>query len=218
MTPAPDYGNAPLDLGLVDLSPVEMMCWVYCPIKARGKSESDFVIPPNLRQYTPLLHRIYEKGYGPLLKWRYVYITAKTLWVTPDNPGNRPGWHSDGFMTDDLNFIWSDSNPTVFWEPPYDNKYQFIQDHHASLAEMDFECERTPEYHKTYPNKHLLLLDETVMHKVAPVKKAGFRTFVKISVSEHEYNLLGNSINHDLNLGWEYVAREEERNHPIGKS
>ena len=26
------YGAPPVDLGLIDLSPVEMMFWLYCPI------------------------------------------------------------------------------------------------------------------------------------------------------------------------------------------
>lgn len=206
------YGNPPTDLGLVDISPTEMMCWVYCPIKT--PTCNSFTIPENLEQYRPLLDKM---AYNKFIEGCYVYITAKTLWVTQDNPGNRPGWHSDGFMTDDLNFIWSDSNPTVFWEPPFEKMYEFTQDHHLSLAEMDAVCEPDVKNHRTYPNKHLLILDESVMHKVGPVEKPGFRTFVKISVSRDKYNLLGNSINHKLDLGWTYVTREEQRNHPIGK-
>lgn len=213
----PLYGLKPIDLGLVDMSPKEMMFWLYCPVKDDAASE-ELVIPANLEQFIPLFERIAEAGFGHSLMDRYVYITAKTLWVTPDNPGNRPGWHSDGFMTDDLNFIWSDSNPTVFWEPPMDEWVHFTQHHTDSLQEMENRCEPDVKNHVTYPNKHLLLLDETVIHKVAPVVKPGVRTFVKISVSRHKYNLVGNSINHELDLDWTYDERQEERNHPIGKS
>lgn len=119
-------------------------------------------------------------------------------------------------MTDDLNFIWSDCNGTLFWEP--DDLVSFTQDHHASLAEMEELAEPDVEHHRVYPDKHLLLLDQGVIHRVADVKTPGMRTFVKVSISRHKYNLVGNSINHALPLPAEYVERSVERNHPIGSN
>jgi len=203
------YGAPPVDLGLVDLSPVEMMAWLYCPIKLPGSYEA--TVPDNLKQFYPIINRVFNDlaNIDGALFVSYVYITAKTLWVTPDNPGNRPGWHSDGFMTDDLNYIWSDRNGTLFWEPC--ERVAFSQDHLASLAEME-RCELGP--HKVYPDKHLLRLDQTVMHRVADVKTAGMRTFVKVSVSTQKYNLAGNSINHAFGPLGDYAPRSVERNHP----
>jgi len=140
----------------------------------------------------------------------YVYITAKRLWVTPDSPGNRPGWHSDGFMTEDVNYVWSDCNGTVFWEP--DALVSLTQDHLVSMQEMETLAKRGPLV--TYPDKMLLRLDERVIHRVADFDKACMRTFVKISVSTHQYRLKGNSINHKLKLNWTYLDRQEERNAP----
>lgn len=214
------YGNPPKNLGLIDLNPEEMMFWLYCPIKMAG--DAALFVPQNLRQYSAIiaavradLHRLDER------KWldSYVYITAKTLYVTPGNPGNRPGWHSDGFLTDDLNYVWSDKNPTVFWMPEYDfveTRVSFTADHNASLAEMDAMCEPDVTHHFRYPNKHLLRLDQTVMHKVDTDIQPGVRTFVKISVSKHRYALKGNSINHELHYGWSMEDRTEERNDPAG--
>lgn len=203
------YGAAPKDLGLVDLSPCEWMAWLYLPIKlANSPHES---IPPNLQQFMPLINAARkDAGYD---RWfeNYVYITAKTLFVNAANPGNRPGWHSDGFMTDDLNYIWSDANPTVFWVR--DELIRFTADHAASLHEMA-NCEFDTANHRTYPVKHLLRLDQTVMHKVADNVTAGMRTFVKISVSKHKYALKGNSINHEIAADWQYGERSEERNAP----
>src|SRR3546814_8254778 len=98
-------------------------------------------------------------------------------------------------MTDDLNFIWSSCNGTLFWEP--EERVVFSQDHHASLAEMEAAAEPDVEHHRTYRDKHLLLLDQGVIHRVADVKTPGMRTFVKVSISRHKYNLVGNSINQD---------------------
>lgn len=201
------YGLPPVDLGRVDLAPVEMMFWLYCPVKMADASQ--MAIPDNLTQFMPLLDRVRDDCRG---RWRasYVYLTAKTLWVTQDNPGNRPGWHSDGFMTDDLNYIWSDRDGTLFWVPV--DTFDFTQDHTASLAEMDALASLGPL--KTYPDKTLLRLDETVIHRVNDFKAPGVRSFVKVSVSRHKYNLVGNSINHLLPNDWYFAPRSDERNHP----
>lgn len=214
------YGVRPNPLGKVDISPREMMFWLYCPIKMRNvvyKGIDDLLAttPANLHQFAPIIERALDSVLPDWLASSYVYITAKTLWVTPDNPGNRPGWHSDGFMTDDLNFIWADSNPTLFWEP--EKRFAFTQDHYASLAEMEVVAEPDTANHHTYDDKTLLLLDQRVVHRVADITEAGMRTFVKISVSKHRYNLLGNSINHLLSPDWDYAERKEERNHPIAR-
>jgi hypothetical protein len=208
------YGAAPADLGLVDISPVEMMFWLYCPIKLAGNFGTS--VPENLAQYLPLLDEVFEDLGADEWTKNYVYLTAKTLWCSPDNPGNRPDWHSDGFLTEDLNYIWYDANPTVFWES--DERVDFIAHHQLSLAEMEAVCEHDVARHRRYPLKHLLRLDQTVMHKVDTNITAGVRTFVKISVSKHRYDLKGNSINHELAPDWAYQDRAAERNHPIGNA
>ena len=169
-------------------------------------------LPDNLAQFRVL---VATASLDAVDVWAdsFVYLTAKTLWVSPENPGNRPGWHSDGFLTDDLNYIWSDANPTVFFHDGH--RYSFAADHAASLPEMDTLCEASDFDWRTYPDKHLLRLDQTVLHKVGPVEKAGMRTFIKISVSRHRYALKGNSINHELAPDWAYQDRLETRNCPI---
>lgn len=206
------YGAPPVDLGLIDLSPSEMMFWLYCPIKLAGQIQ--VTIPANLEQFGALVDAVARDSHA--WKSSYVYITVKTLFATPESPGNRPGWHSDGFLTDDLNYIWCDANPTIFWEP--DQRFRFPADHGASLPQMDALAENDPDNFVTYPAKHLLRLDQTVLHKVDTAITPGVRTFVKISVSRHRYALRGNSINHELAPDWIYQERLPERNCPVGRS
>jgi hypothetical protein len=208
------YGTPPVDLGLVDLSPKEMMFWMYCPIKEPGQYGER--IPSNLRQFQPIVEAVFrdlQNIAGNVSLWldSYVYVTAKTLWVCKESPGNRPGWHSDGFMTEDLNYVWSDRNGTEFWQPA--DLIEFTQHHHASLAEMEVASSGPIV---TYPDKHLLRLDEAVIHRVAE-QTPGVRTFVKISISESRYNLEGNSINHAF-PSWKYVPRSVERNHTTAEA
>jgi len=209
---AKGYGTLPVDLGLVDLNPIEMMFWLYCPIKLPG--HTDCVYPENLKQFDPLVRKALVDCFREKQD-KYVYLTVKTLWTTPDNPGNRPGWHSDGFLTDDINYIWSDCNGTVFFDGR-GKLFDFTADHKLSLPEMDSLCESDSSAHKIFPNKHLLKLDESVLHKCNLNIQPGLRTFVKISVSKNRYRLKGNSINHNLPTNWDYKERSSSRNCPIG--
>jgi hypothetical protein len=206
------YGELPQDLGPVELDHHEMMFWMYCPIKVPGTDQT--VIPPNLTHLAPAI-RMVQADCADIWRDQHVYVTAKTMWTTGENPGNRPGWHSDGFLTDDLNYIWYDSNPTVFFHSG--NLYDFTADHTLSLEEMHQLCEYHPSWPHYYDCGHLLKLDQTVLHKVDTDVKPRMRTFVKISVSRHIYALQGNSINHLLGTDWQYQTRKQERNCPIGE-
>lgn len=216
------YGTAPVDLGLIEIDHFEQMSWLYCPIKLPGRFYTE--IPDNLLTFRPLIIRIkrdYIDRFGHN-KWfdQYIYLTVKCLWTDQSNIWNRPGWHSDGFMTSDINYIWSDSNPTLFWEPNYLTSIE--QDHNRSMIEMrnkvldsstNTECKIS-----VYPNKHLLRLDEFVIHSVNSEIEPGYRTFVKVSISESEYALEGNSINHLLGPFPKYHPRTLTRNSPEAKS
>lgn len=210
-------GNLPTDLGLIDINPTEMMFWLYCPIKLPNTSSMS--IPANLRHFSPILEKVWEDLSTPFLSgrqslpvWRdsYVYLTAKTLFVSGDYIGNRPGWHCDGFGTDDMNYIWYDSAPTDFLK--CESTFNVSDDCSESMISMEAAADFGK--HIQYPNKHLLKLDPTVIHRSPVIFKAGIRTFVKVSLSKDIYNLEGNSINHNLPLKTEFLPRGIERNHP----
>jgi hypothetical protein len=202
------YGDLPENLGFIDIPTDEMLNWLYCPISTPN---TGVVIPENLSQFQPIIdavrarepHRFHEE---------YVYITAKTLYVEGTFVGNRPGWHADGFGTDDLNFIWYDSEPTWFYGPtcftlPNDctNSMELMAKHALGREIV------------TYPVKNLLRLTPSVIHQPPPSVRPGMRTFVKVSISPDRYNLIGNSINHNLGERWPLIPRTVERNHPAAK-
>lgn len=200
------YGAEPEDLGLIDLDPTEMMFWMYCPIKEPFYKYC--IIPENLLQYKPIINRaMYAVPYS---EWEnsYVYITAKTLYVESGYIGNRPGWHSDGFGTNDLNFIWYDRAPTEFLL----GTFHLPDDCDESLKAMDnLGAIIKPT---TYSCKHLLKLDQRMIHRCPQEYDAGIRTFIKISVSRYPYDLEGNSINPHLGEIFDKKSRKSSRNHP----
>jgi hypothetical protein len=140
----------------------------------------------------------------------YIYVTAKTLFVTKQSPGNRPGWHADGFGSNgDLNYIWCDKNPTEF---AVQDDFNISDDDKQSMVDMDQQSRS--ECIRTYPNQNLLRLDEGVIHRVGPVVEEGVRKFVKITISRHQFVNEGNSRNYLLpeTLDWSRSSRSMERN------
>ncbi len=209
------YGAPPKVLGTIEFDTSEMMFWLYCSVKLPGNYS--FTIPDNLKKFAELLVRVRDDAIQ-VRDWNdsYVYLSAKTLYVSPGNPGNRLGWHSDGFLTNDLNYIWSDRNPTLFCEPGV--RLHFAADHTEALEEMNVLGELWRDVGKanTYPEKTLLRLDQTVLHAVNPEVTPGVRTFLKVSISDKPYALKGNSINHALNHPAPVEDRQVERNCPRG--
>lgn len=181
------------------LHPEEFCYVVYMPVKIGKKTQ----LPSNLFWSYPIMDHIKDEDW---LNFEYWYLTIKHMWV--DGYGNREGWHIDGFGTDDINYIWSDCLPTVFSPQQFD----LSEDHNQSLIEMSNQAKFR---RKAKPNQ-LLRLDTTMVHRPAYTDKPLLRTFIKVSCSNHLYNLKGNARNPHLDLGCEYVERKAERNHPIG--
>jgi hypothetical protein len=215
------YGAAPVDLGEFDLDTSEMMFWLYCPIKIPGKVAE--IYPDQLEKYVHLINAVYDdvcKTYGQC-RWKdsYVYLSAKITHVTPDAPGNRPGWHSDGFLTDDLNYIWADRNPTEFFIAR--SPYRVTADHAESLRQFQVIADPTMLYGTERLEhakvNHLYRLDQTNIHRVSLNVESGKRAFLKVSISDKPYVQLGNSINHHpllIDHPRPTVERQAERNCP----
>lgn len=199
------YGMPPkIVMPFIELHPTEMCFVQYMPI-AMAESEGlglEIRIPKNLQWVTPLIDSIKEEILG-----QYVYLTVKHLYVTPNNMGNRPGWHSDGFGTPDLNYIWTDMFPTEFCV----QNFNISKDCTLSMKEMAEQVKE--ENIITYGCKAFLKLDEFNIHR-SPIGQDGYRTFVKISISKEKYNLEGNAHNYLFDYEWKMQQRNKERNHP----
>lgn len=205
------YGTPPQIIGTYKLPVNEMMFYMYLPICMPLGSQSEWNVPKRLLVFLPLINAVRKNLSVDYLTGKYVYITAKHLFVTPENMGNRPGWHSDGFGTEDLNYIWMDKYPTEFCVQDFD----LSTDCDISMQQMHEHAK--PENIKTYGENVLLKLDQYQIHRVPITKEAGMRTFVKISVSKEQYNLKGNSHNYLFHYNWKMHDRAEARNHPVCK-
>lgn len=204
------YAGLPKVIGNIPLVCNEMMFYQYLPIKLAGEFRGTY--EDRLRCFLPIIKKINEDfiNYFGYCRFQssYIYLTAKHMFQAEGCSYNRFGYHSDGFLTKDINYIWSDSNPTVFNKGPF----YLTPDDKISLQEMQEQA--LPENDMTFPGNTILRLNQFHIHKVNESGKSGMRTFLKLSFSEDRYNLIGNSHNYLLNYNWEMKERGIERNIP----
>lgn len=204
------YGQQPKVIGKYMVECNEMMFYQYLPIKF--PNETNPLYEARLKCFDAIVGSSccdYVADFG-LDKYveSYVYLTAKYQFQPKGCSYNRMGWHCDGFMTDDINYVWCDTLPTVF------NKSNFILtlDDRVSMKEMQDQA--LPENDFYYCDNDLLRLNQLNVHKVAEVKEEGMRAFLKLSFSKDRYDLIGNSHNYLIDYNWEMKKRSVERNIP----
>lgn len=195
------HSRAPEIVGQFDITCPEFMFAQYMPIAMPNWISR---VPEHLKFASALLGAVS----APIDA--FIYLTAKCMYVGPGCAMNRPGWHIDGYGTDDINYIWSDCVPTEFCVQSFD----LSADHEQSMVEMTQQARHASVV--TFPDRTLLKLDNTMVHRVGASSAPVLRTFVKISISRERYNLRGNAHNHLLDYDWPMVDRQASRNHPIG--
>lgn len=203
------YGKLPLYLGRFAFDLPEVMYYLYLPI--RMEDCRDIRMPQNLHSCRALVDACVAHVEDELnLRYDYVYISARKGWATPDNPLNRPGWHCDGFGTDDLNFVWWVGPGTRFAHQPFEG---IVSDHNRSLKQFDEQVDAARVH--SYPERGLYAIDPSVVHSTPIVEAPGcMRQYVKVSVSNYRYNLENNSHNYLFNYHWPLHSREVLRNDP----
>lgn len=204
----------PALIGNFDINCKEMMFYQDMLIKYR---QDDIVsYEDRLNVFEGLIKSTVEnfcKKYGKEACYdNYIYLSAKHLFQPANQSYNRPGWHSDGFGSDDINYIWSNKFPTVF----NTSKFNLSNDDKKSMQEMEEQA--LPENDIVYPNNSLLRLDQYNIHRVATNTPAGMRTFIKVTFSKNKFNLLGNTHNYLLDYDWEMKPRSLDRNIPGDKT
>jgi hypothetical protein len=204
------YGKLPEVIGIFESKGKEFLWYQYLPIKLSGQNY--YKIEERLwGSFSELIdsvikHYIRNIGFDKYLS-SYIYLTAKRQYQKNGCGFNRSGWHSDSFMSDDLNFLWTDKQPTVF----NNSNFNISQDDELSLIEMEEQA--LPQNNITFPLNSILLLDQYCIHKVGEIED-GVRTFVKITFSDKKFDLEGNSVNYLLDYDWKMRPRNKQRNVP----
>ncbi len=204
------FNGKPILLGTFPIDIEEMMFYLYLPIKMAN--DVHWKIPERLKVFKPLiiesLKDLIECHGAEYFQESYIYISAKNVWATPDNVGGRAGYHIDGFMTQDLSYLWCNTAPTIF----NSGYFNLTLDHERSMMEMELQAFKEKEY--TMNNFDLLRIDSTVVHRTPDIVKPSMRCFFKLNVSKEKYNLKGNSHNYLFDYDWKLHDRQAVRNEP----
>lgn len=194
-----EYGQQPLDLGIhEDLELSEHMSYLYLPVRMAGGQ--DIRLPHNLANLRRVLTGVASLFADPD---HYIYVTAKRGYGTQ----SRPGWHSDGFGTEDLNIVWAKGASTRF---SFANFGDVPEGHAEAMEHFTRIAAKNAEY--AYNDMQLLLMDQYVVHRPPAVPGNEPRQFIKITLSTNKFNLDGNSHNPQFDYNWKMYDRLEVRN------
>lgn len=199
-----DYGQRPYDTGHVFFPEIFGINLLYMPIQM---PHTGMLLPEGLEILEPIIYRVSRiESFGILNK--YVYLSYESSYVKAGTTQKRPGYHTDGFLTNDINYLWHSNTPTIFNE----SKFKIKKNHRIAMEQFEKQAKEKHEFQM--PNRHLLRLDQFVVHKTAIAKVDGIRTFIKVSISNDKYNLKGNTHNPRFNYDWKMYDRQLVRNHP----
>lgn len=200
------HGGSPRPLGHFNFDLAEVMYYLYLPVRMQSVSR-ELRLPPNVECCRALVQTCLQYMGD---KYEYAYLSARKGWATPDNPLNRPGWHCDGFGTDDMNFVWWSGPGTRFAIQTFSN---ISADHMQSMRQ--FEEQIREECITAYPERGLYAIDPTVVHSTPLIGAPGcMRQYVKVSLSNERYNLENNSHNYLFDYEWKLHPRSVLRNDP----
>lgn len=208
------YGTLPKEVGTIHNGVDEMMFYQYLPIKNNNTFCIDLPSQLNnefLQEFITVVNNDFVNLRGAReFKEHYIYMTVKHLYVNDGKGLNRPGVHSDGFLTNDINYIWSNELPTVFYSGEFPNVPMDDELSIEYFEEQKKYCEKV-----VYPTNRILRLDQFSIHETNTIEQfSGLRCFVKISFSKDRYDLKGNAKNCIITKDWKYRERSKTRNIP----
>lgn len=210
------YGKAPALLGQFHFTLPEVMYYLYLPVFMDDAPEgkrgyvSGIRLPPNVECCRDLIKFCMTTQ---ARRFKYAYLSARKGWATPDNPLNRPGWHCDGFGSDDLNFLWWRGPSTRFATGDFG---EISADHKVSMDQFAGRIERGIDAGDigidSPPATFLYGVDPYVVHATPILKEGCMRQYVKVSLSDHRYDLYNNSHNYLFDYDWPMQDRDVVRN------
>jgi len=206
-------GNDPWQLGdLHTPAGWDEFCFVQdMPIALAG--DIAVHIPPEYAfayDFVMMVGKFLHTKYGDLWsEHRNFYLSLKHTMVPKGQPQTRPGWHTDGYGTDDLAFLWCDAVPTLFLK----QAMRVSENDERALSRMNEFADVTKSEHGL-PGR-VYGMDDTVIHAPSSSYHLQPRRFMKLSVSRYAYDLKGNARNRLLPTEWQPTReRGVNRNQP----
>ncbi len=202
------YGAAPEQLSFYDFTLPEVMYYLYLPVRMPCTFTR---LPMNVEGCRSMIMEATKHAMHAGKAFEYIYLSARKGWASPDNPLNRPGWHCDGFGSDDMNYVWWKGPGTRFAIQDFGD---ISEDHFVSARQFE---ERIDVNRVLTPQTgHLYAINPFVVHATPLIEPPGcMRQFIKISLSNERYNMADNSHNYLFQYDWQMHDRAIIRNDPF---
>ena len=208
------YGEAPKLIEELQIDqPGEFMHYLYMPIKL--PDQQHLTLEPRIKHHFDVLLNVIisnfvsEYGISRFIR-SYIYLTAKYAYCDHNRLLNRPGYHTDGFGTSDINYIWSNDGATNFL---IGEVGEVSTDHDQSMIDMENAAIKEPLLKARYEAGDILRLTPYVIHEEA-FGPSRYRMFVKVSFSDHFYDHEDNTRNYELKHPFGTRIRSIQRNDP----
>lgn len=187
-------------------------CVLDMPIKIPG---SEIKIPSDLKSVS-IMHVIgkcydYEKSINPNIDDYYIYLTIHHSEVKKGESQRRLGAHIDGMQgeryKDKLpvchSYLVSNIIPTRFFN------HKFPTNLCEKTQNWFYEFDKLKDYNFSCLSKpyEINMMTAYNVHESTVSEEEGVRTFIRLEFSLKKFDRIGNTINEELNLDWNYVDR-----------
>lgn len=215
------YSCPPVDCGVIDVATEDQELRVLrCPIKKPGSRT--FILPSELAAFAALVQHIGEldQACNPDFDSSWSHITVERTYVAQGETQRVPGWHVDGFQgvrtarhAIEHSYLWSDNHAFETCIQPF-----FIE--HLDPARHNIFDELTKQANDSNAyagfSNHVYLIDPYVVHRSPVMKKSGWRTIVRVTLTTTELDDPVNTVNESLDCDQDYPARQDVRNRLFG--
>jgi len=175
------------------------------------KPGEDYYLPLDLVQFLPTIQEIInlEHSINPHTDDYYCCITVDQGYVEPKNMQRNSGFHVDGYQGPRIrpkrkpithNYIVSDCLPTVFLAQSL--AVSHIDDSQYNIC-LEFDRLAKPENYFQSKPYQITLMDAYTVHSSAIATQKRFRTFLRATFTQLQFDRLGNSVNPLVAPDWD---------------
>ena len=211
------YACPPGDVGLVELDTesLEGVRVLRCPIKPAG---SDTVrLPRELRALSPLVRHVceLEAHANPDFAAFWCHITFERTKVEEGATQRVGGWHVDGFQgvrvprhRAEHSYLWADHQAVECCVQPF-----FVSHLDPARHNVFDELVRQAREENALAGfeSHVYLVDPYLVHRTPVMRRAGWRSFARITFTETELEDPMNTRNLALGSAQDYPPRIDVR-------
>lgn len=177
---------------------------------------TDYKLPKELAHLQTIIQKIidYENSINNDIDNYYCYLTIDRRLVTKNSHTRKEGIHVDGFQGSrleqlykaDHSYIIHSNTPTLFYNQSFKVHNNWDKSCHNYFK--GFEEQKIIANQLSFENHTILFIDAYTLHEAAIATEDIYRTFLRLSFTQREFDRLGNAHNPMFNYQWNMIPRD----------